>query len=67
MERSEHHILGGLGVMAVQGFSRIRVNSSSDRKGNASLDHDHAVGIGYGCFPGIREETHMGHLSTGPV
>jgi hypothetical protein len=24
VERSEHRILGGLGVMAVQGFSRIR-------------------------------------------
>jgi hypothetical protein len=31
MERSEHHILGGLGVMAVQGFSRFRVNSFAKR------------------------------------
>jgi hypothetical protein len=31
MEGSEHRILGDLGVMAVQGFSRIRVGFGRDR------------------------------------
>jgi hypothetical protein len=43
VERSEHRILGGLGVMAVQVFSRIRLRANV----LAGVLWDGALGTGY--------------------